>query len=121
MDNTSLDLTLYTMTALLGFFTLLSICRRGSFSSLRKREREEGPSFEPDSKRAKLDEARTSSSNPVAPELVQTPEAAPELVQTPEAALGEELEMVASPDFDALDDIIDLGNQSWVGCFSGCE
>ena len=73
-ENTALSVALYTVTVLLGV-TLSYICRRGSFSSLRKREREEGPEFEPDSKRAKLDDETTSSSNLIAPELVPEPEA----------------------------------------------
>lgn len=122
--STSLSIALYTVTALLGV-TLSYICRRGSFSSLRKREREEGPSFEPDSKRAKLDDETTSSSNPVAPEPVPEPEAplgeelpgvaspAPQLADIVELP-PEELTMVASPggtpDFNALPDLIDLGS-----------
>ena len=78
--TTSMFVSMYAISALT---FLLSICRRGS---LRKRPREEGPSFEPDSKRAKLDEARTSSSNPVAPELVPEPEAAPEVMPEPQAS-----------------------------------
>jgi len=64
----SLSIALCTGTVLLSV-TLSHLCRRGSFSSLRKREREEGPSFEPDSKRAKLDEGGATS-NQVAPETV---------------------------------------------------
>ena len=52
----------------------LSCMCRGA--SLRKRGREDGSSFEPDSKRAKfdLDDAKASSSNPSAPELIPEPE-----------------------------------------------
>ena len=64
--ETTFSIAISTATALLGV-TLSLICFRASLR-LRKGVREEGPSFEPDSKRAKLDEA--ASSNPVAADLV---------------------------------------------------
>lgn len=64
--ETTFSIAISTATALLGY-TLSLICFRASLR-LRKGVREEGPSFEPDSKRAKLDEA--ASSNPVAADLV---------------------------------------------------
>ena len=79
-------------TILLSTITVLSVgaimaCCKSRIGSLGKRSREEHSSMDPESKRARLDEAEatTSTSNQVAPEPV------------PEAPLCEEPSGIASP------------------------
>jgi hypothetical protein len=103
-------LTLVYASSIVFCLTLsLSCMCRGA--SLRKRGREDGPSFEPDSKRAKLDldDAKASSSNPSAPELIPEPES-PQASTTSDASFYSAIGDGDEPNFIALDDPESLFN-----------
>lgn len=98
---------LMAVSAILFTVATTFICKK-----LRKRPREEGPSFEPDSKRARLDDTTTSTNDPLAPEVNDpiAPEvvAEPDLL-APEVVPEQEAMVEGVPDWDQVINF-DLGN-----------